>query len=153
MRLKAGNDDYEALEEAVYRRFTGSLKEMPLPDLLLIDGGLGQVRAARKGLERAGLNLPLVGLAKREEALVLEDGRTLHLPLTHPALALLIHLRDEAHQNGLRYHQKKREEAVFRFLEGIPGLGPARKKLLLERYGGLSALREAPWRSSPGFQG
>ncbi|GAA6734204.1 excinuclease ABC subunit UvrC [Thermus oshimai] len=144
MRLKAGNDDYEALEEAVYRRFTGSLKEMPLPDLLLIDGGLGQVRAARKGLERAGLNLPLVGLAKREEALVLEDGRTLHLPLTHPALALLIHLRDEAHQNGLRYHQKKREEAVFRFLEGIPGLGPARKKLLLERYGGLSALREAP---------
>lgn len=144
MRLKAGNDDYEALEEAVYRRFTGSLKEMPLPDLLLIDGGLGQVRAARKGLERAGLNLPLVGLAKREEALVLEDGRTLHLPLTHPALALLIHLRDEAHQNGLRYHQKKREEAAFRFLEGIPGLGPARKKLLLERYGGLSALREAP---------
>ncbi len=143
MRLKAGNDDYEALEEAVYRRFTGSLKEMPLPDLLLIDGGLGQVRAARKGLERAGLDLPLVGLAKREEALVLEDGRTLHLPLTHPALALLIHLRDEAHQNGLRYHQKKREEAAFRFLEGIPGLGPARKRLLLERYGGLSALREA----------
>lgn len=144
MRLRAGNDDYEALEEAVYRRFTGSLKEMPLPDLLLIDGGLGQVRAARKGLERAGLDLPLVGLAKREEALVLEDGRTLHLPLTHPALALLIHIRDEAHQNGLRYHQKKREEAAFRFLEGIPGLGPTRKKLLLERYGGLSALREAP---------
>lgn len=144
MRLRAGNDDYEALEEAVYRRFTGSLKEMPLPDLLLIDGGLGQVRAAKKGLERAGLDLPLVGLAKREEALVLEDGRTLHLPLTHPALALLIHIRDEAHQNGLRYHQKKREEAAFRFLEGIPGLGPTRKKLLLERYGGLSALREAP---------
>ncbi|WP_337844008.1 excinuclease ABC subunit UvrC [Thermus sp.] len=144
MRLRAGNDDYEALEEAVHRRFTGSLKEMPLPDLLLIDGGLGQVRAARKGLERARLDLPLVGLAKREEALVLEDGRTLRLPLTHPALALLIHIRDEAHQNGLRYHQKKREEAAFRFLEGIPGLGPTRKKLLLERYGGLSALREAP---------
>ncbi|WP_167481895.1 excinuclease ABC subunit UvrC [Thermus caldilimi] len=144
MRLKAGNDDYAAMEEGVYRRFTGSLKDLPLPDLLLIDGGLGQVRAAARALERAGLSLPLVGLAKKEEVLITQEGREIRLPLTHPALQLLIHLRDEAHQNGLRYHQKRRSQELFRVLEGIPGIGEARKRLLLERYGGLKALKEAP---------
>ncbi|GGM95133.1 UvrABC system protein C [Thermus composti] len=144
MRLKAGNDDYQAMEEGVYRRFTGSLREMPLPDLLLIDGGLGQVRAAQRALERAGLRIPLVGLAKGEEVLITPEGRELRLPLTHPALRLLIHLRDEAHQNGLRYHQKKRTEKALKVLSGIPGIGEKRRRLLLERYGGLRALREAP---------
>ncbi|WP_162798682.1 excinuclease ABC subunit UvrC [Thermus caldifontis] len=144
MRLRAGNDDYAAMEEGVYRRFTGSLKDLPLPDLLLIDGGLGQVRAAARALERAGLNLPLVGLAKREEVLLTPEGREIRLPLTHPALQLLIHLRDETHQNGLRYHQKRRSQELFQVLKGIPGIGEARRRLLLERYGGLKALREAP---------
>lgn len=153
MRLKAGNDDYAAMEEGVFRRYTGSLKDLPLPDLLLIDGGVGQVRAAARALERAGLRLPLVGLAKGEEVLVTPEGRELRLPLTHPALQLLIHLRDEAHQNGLRYHRKRRSEELFRVLQGIPGIGEKRRRLLLERYGGLRALKEAPWRSSPGFPG
>jgi excinuclease ABC subunit C len=144
MRLRAGNDDYAAMEEGVFRRFTGSLKEMPLPDLLLIDGGLGQVRAALKALERAGLSLPLVGLAKKEEVLITPEGREIRLPLTHPALRLLIHLRDEAHANGLRYHQRRRAQEALKVLEGIPGIGEARRRLLLERYGGLKALKEAP---------
>ena len=144
MRLKAGNDDYAAMEEGVYRRFTGSLKDLPLPDLLLIDGGLGQVRAAARALERAGLSLPLVGLAKKEEVLITQEGREIRLPLTHPALQLLIHLRDEAHQNGLRYHQKRRSQELFQVLKGIPGIGEARRRLLLERYGGIKALKEAP---------
>ncbi|WP_022798463.1 excinuclease ABC subunit UvrC [Thermus islandicus] len=144
MRLGSGNDDYAAMEEGVYRRFTGSLKDLPLPDLLLIDGGLGQVRAAEKALERAGLRLPLVGLAKGEEVLVTPEGRELRLPLTHPALQLLIHVRDEAHRNGLRYHQKKRTEEALKVLAGIPGIGERRRRLLLERYGGLRALKEAP---------
>ncbi len=144
MRLGSGNDDYAAMEEGVYRRFTGSLKEMPLPDLLLIDGGLGQVRAAERALERAGLRLPLVGLAKGEEVLVTPEGKELRLPLTHPALKLLIHVRDEAHRNGLRYHQKRRTQEALRVLEGIPGIGEARRRVLLERYGGLKALKEAP---------
>ena len=144
MRLGSGNDDYAAMEEGVYRRFTGSLKDLPLPDLLLIDGGLGQVRAAEKALERAGLRLPLVGLAKGEEVLVTPEGRELRLPLTHPALQLLIHVRDEAHRNGLRYHQRKRTEEALKVLAGIPGIGERRRRLLLERYGGLGALKEAP---------
>ncbi len=144
MRLRAGNDDYAAMEKGVFRRFTGSLKEMPLPDLLLIDGGLGQVRAAMRALERAGLSLPLVGLAKKEEVLITPEGWEIRLPLTHPALRLLIHLRDEAHANGLRYHQKRRAQEALKVLEGIPGIGEARRRLLLERYGGLKALKEAP---------
>ncbi|GAB5601536.1 excinuclease ABC subunit UvrC [Thermus sp. FJN-A] len=144
MRLRAGNDDYAAMEEGVYRRFTGGLKDLPLPDLLLIDGGPGQVRAAQRALERAGLKVPLVGLAKREEVLFTPEGREIRLPLSHPALRLLIHLRDEAHQNGLRYHQRRRSEELFRVLQGIPGIGEKRRRLLLERYGGLKALREAP---------
>ncbi|WP_172956875.1 excinuclease ABC subunit UvrC [Thermus scotoductus] len=144
MRLGSGNDDYAAMEEGVYRRFTGSLKDLPLPDLLLIDGGLGQVRAAARALERAGLSLPLVGLAKKEEVLITQEGREIRLPLTHPALQLLIHVRDEAHQNGLRYHQKRRAQEALKVLEGIPGIGERRRQLLLERYGGLRALQEAP---------
>ncbi len=144
MRLKAGNDDYRAMEEGVYRRFTGRLKEMPWPDLLLIDGGLGQLRAAQRALERAGVRLPLVALAKREEVLLTEEGQEIRLPLTHPALQLLIALRDEAHAYGLRHHQQARSREAFRFLEGIPGIGEARRRLLLERYGGLEALKKAP---------
>lgn len=144
MRLRAGNDDYAAMEEGVFRRYTGSLKDLPLPDLLLIDGGLGQVRAAARALERVGLHIPLVGLAKREEVLITQEGREIRLPLTHPALQLLIHLRDETHQNGLRYHQKRRSQELFQVLSGIPGIGETRRRLLLERYGGLKALKEAP---------
>jgi excinuclease ABC subunit C len=145
LRLKApGGDDYQGMKELVRRRFTGRLKELPLPDLLLIDGGLGQVRAAEEALKEVGLSLPLVGLAKREEVLVLPDGRTLALPLTHTALQLLIHLRDETHKNGLAYQQKRRSERLFRLLEGIPGIGEKRRRMLLERYGGLEALKKAP---------
>lgn len=139
-----GGDDYQGMRELVLRRFTGRLKEMPFPDLLLIDGGLGQVRAAEEALKEAGLNLPLLGLAKEKEVLILPSGKTLALPLTHPALQLLIHLRDEAHKNGLAYQQKRRSERLFSVLEGIPGIGEKRKALLLKHYGGLEALKKAP---------
>ncbi len=136
-------NDFYALEETLYRRFTGRLAEhLPLPDLLLIDGGLGQVRAAQKGLARASLDLPLVGLAKREETLVLPDGRSLALPLHHPALQLLIHLRDETHRNGLTFHRKLRQEKALQSLfDGIPGIGPARKQALLSHFSTLEELK------------
>ncbi|WP_027882376.1 excinuclease ABC subunit UvrC [Meiothermus rufus] len=136
-------NDFYALEETLYRRFTGRLAEsLPLPDLLLIDGGLGQVRAAQKGLARAGLELPLVGLAKREETLVLPDGRSLALPLHHPALQLLIYLRDETHRNGLIFHRKLRQEKALQSLfDGIPGIGPARKQALLNHFSTLEELK------------
>jgi len=137
-------DDYAAIEEAVYRRFSGRLSHLPVPDLLLVDGGLGQVRAAQKALERAGLRVPLVGLAKREETLVTPEGRRLHLPLDHPGLRLLIHVRDEAHRFGVRYNRERRGKKILKSLfEGIPGIGERRRAALAERYPSLEALREA----------
>ncbi|WP_293169554.1 excinuclease ABC subunit UvrC [Oceanithermus sp.] len=138
-------DDYKAMEEAVYRRFTGSLQaKMESPDLLLIDGGLGQVRAAQKALERAGVSLPLVGLAKREEVLVLPSGERVMLPLDDPGLRLLIHLRDETHRFGLAYNRQLRGKKTLKSVfDDVPGIGPARKKALLERYSTLDEIRAA----------
>ena len=139
-------DDYKAMEEAVYRRFTGSLQaKMESPDLLLIDGGLGQVRAAQKALERAGVSLPLVGLAKRAEVLVLASGERVMLPLDDPGLRLLIHLRDETHRFGLAYNRQLRGRKTLKSIfDDIPGIGPARKKVLLERFSTLEELRATP---------
>lgn len=146
MRIKSlsgSADDYAAMEEALYRRFAGSLSDtMALPDVLLIDGGLGQVRAAQKGLERAGLTLPLVGLAKREETLVLPSGKAIELPLNHPVLQLLIYLRDETHRNGLEYHRKLRSQKTLKSVfDEIPGIGPKRKEALLAHFSTLEELK------------
>ncbi len=137
-------DDYAAIEEAVRRRFSGRLAALPVPDLLLIDGGLGQVRAAERGLAAAGLRLPLVGLAKREEVLVLPSGRRLALPLDHPGLRLLIHVRDEAHRFGVRYNRERRGRKILKSVfEGIPGIGEKRRQALAEAFPSLSALKAA----------
>ncbi|WP_276955432.1 excinuclease ABC subunit UvrC [Allomeiothermus silvanus] len=146
MKIKTDSkspDDYLALEQAIYRRFTGSLSaSMAVPDLLLIDGGLGQVRAAQKGLERAGIQIPLVGLAKREETLILPNGRSIELPLTHPALQLLIFQRDETHNNGLQFHRKLRsQKALKSVFDNIPGIGPKRKEALLAQFSTLEELK------------
>jgi excinuclease ABC subunit C len=141
--LKGQPDDFFSMEQTIARRFGGSLSQtMPVPDLLLIDGGLGQVRAAQKGLEKAGLDIPLVGLSKREETLVLPSGTTLALPLTHPALQLLIYQRDETHRNGVMFHRKLRsEKALKSIFDDIPGIGPARRMALLNHFSTLEELR------------
>lgn len=141
--LKGQPDDFFSMEQTILRRFTGSLAEqMPIPDLILIDGGLGQVRAAQKALQQAGLEIPLVGLAKREETLVLPDGKTIALPLNHPALQLLIYQRDETHRNGVEFHRKLRsEKALKSIFDDIKGIGPARKLALMNHFSTLEELK------------
>jgi len=136
-------DDFFSMEQTIFRRFTGSLAEqMPIPDLILVDGGLGQVRAAQKALKQAGLEIPLVGLAKREETLVLPDGKTIALPQSHPALQLLIYQRDETHRNGLEFHRKLRnQKALKSIFDGIKGIGPARKMALMNHFSTLEELK------------
>ena len=100
------------------------------------------MRAAQKGLQAAGLDIPLVGLAKREETLVLSSGKTIELPLTHPALQLLIYQRDETHRNGVEFHRKLRSEKTLKSIfDDIPGIGPARKMALLNHFSTLEELR------------
>ncbi|WP_135227667.1 excinuclease ABC subunit UvrC [Deinococcus fonticola] len=155
-------DDYTSMKQTILRRFTGSLSDkLPLPDLLLIDGGRGQVNAALDALKEANLRLPVVGLAKREERLILpgrfgaqwwlENGteigvnRELLLPHTHPALRMLIGVRDEVHQYAVTYHRKLRGQDMLKSVfDDLPGIGQKRKDALLEHFTSLEDLASAP---------
>jgi excinuclease ABC subunit C len=139
-----GNDDYRSMEEVVGRHFRRQTEEgTPLPDLVVIDGGKGQLGAARTALEQQGCaHLPVVSLAKRDEE-VYQPGRTepLRLPRRSPALQLLQRLRDEAHRFAVSYNRNLRSKRTIRSeLSTIPGVGEARQRQLLERFGSLRAI-------------
>jgi excinuclease ABC subunit C len=148
-------DDYYAMHQAVSRRFTGSLADkLPLPDLLLIDGGLGQLTAARRALDEAGIKLPMLGLAKRREAIIREHGAEILAQETHPGLRLLIHIRDEAHRTAVGYNRQRRGSAMTRsVLEEIPGIGPKRRDLLLAHFSSLEQLKAADLEQLAGIPG
>lgn len=148
-RIKGGwgNDDFRSMEEAVTRYFRRRLDEgKPLPDLAIIDGGKGQLGAAREALAALALQgQAVIGLAKREEEVFL-PGRTdaLRLPRRSEALRLLQRARDEAHRFAVGYTRMLRGTRTIRSeLAEIPGIGVARQRALLRRFGSLRALREA----------
>ena len=146
-------DDYAAMREALTRRYQKlAAGEGKLPDVLLIDGGKGQVGVAVEVLAELGLNeLPIVGVAKGEarkpglETLVLvREQKTLQLPADHPALHLIQTVRDEAHRFAITGHRARRAKArTTSTLEEIPGVGPKRRQRLLTRFGGLKGLAAA----------
>lgn len=143
-----GPDDVACLEEAVRRRYTRLLREKKtLPDLILVDGGKGQLNAARKTLEDLGLeSLPVVALAKKEEILFTAlHTKGLRLDRTSPVLKLFQSIRDEAHRFALSFHRLRRRKHSFAsLLDGIPGIGKKRKSLLMKEYKGIDKIREAP---------
>lgn len=148
IRTVEGADDPRSIAEVVRRRYGRLLEEgQPPPDLVMVDGGITQLRAARAVLAELGLGaLPVVGLAKRVEEIVLDDGRpTILLPRESPALQVLIRLRDEAHRFAITYNRalraRKMRESV---LDEIPGVGPRRKEELLRRFGSVRRLARAP---------
>lgn len=136
----AGSDDYGAMQEVLRRRYSGSLsKELPLPDLVVVDGGKGQVNAAFAVLDGAGLDIPVIGLAKRLEEIFMPHARDpFNLPKTSPALKLLQRLRDEAHRFAVTYHRKLRRERTLRTeLTSIPGIGEKTAQKLLGYFGSV----------------
>lgn len=142
-------DDLAGLAEILRRRFRRHLDEAsPLPDLVLVDGGKGQLGVARKVLEELGLKkLPVISLAKREE-IVFKLGRKegLRLDRTSPALKLLQHIRDEAHRFAISFHRRRREKRSFAsILDTIPGVGEKRKRTLLTRFESIEEMRLAPF--------
>ena len=142
-----GNDDFRSMEEAVARYFRRRQEEgRPLPDLVVIDGGKGQLGAAREALEALDLaHQPVVSLAKRDEEVFL-PGRPLPVRLARrsPALRLLQRLRDEAHRFAVTYNRKLRTRRTIQSeLASIPGVGTARQRALLEHFGSVRALRSA----------
>jgi len=151
-------DDYAAIQEVLTRYFTRRKEEqLPVPDLIVIDGGKGQLSAAVAAVEQLGFpELPIISLAKREEEVFL-PGRTesLRLPRRSPSLRLLQRARDEAHRFGLAYNRKRRaQRTITSELLSIPGIGPTKRRLLLERFGSLAGVRSASvaeLASVPGF--
>jgi excinuclease ABC subunit C len=146
-QLHEGPDDFAAMREVVQRRYRVLLEAGgPFPDLILIDGGIGQVGAAYDALESIGLaNLVAVGIAKREELLVLRDRpEPVALPRTDPALLLVQRIRDEAHRFAVTFHRKARSMRDLRSeLDDVPGIGPRRRRVLLRHFGSLGGVRRA----------
>jgi len=149
----SGQDDLASMEEMLGRRFakaTDPDQDRPRkfaypPALVVVDGGRGQLGVAMGVLERAGLDIPAVGLAKRlEEVYLPGQPEPLLIPRGSEALFVLQHLRDEAHRFAITYHRKKRaRRALASPLDDVPGIGPTRKRALLRRFGSLTRLRQA----------
>ena len=142
-----GPDDYASLRQAVERRYRRRLEGIgTMPDLILIDGGRGQLNAALEALATLGVEeTRVVALAKRDEELYLpERPEPVRVKRTHPGLRLLQRIRDEAHRFALSRHRRRRSaRALASGLDRIPGIGPRRKKLLLRQMGSLRGVREA----------
>jgi excinuclease ABC subunit C len=141
-----GNDDFRSMQEVVGRRYTRLHEEhRAFPDLVIIDGGLGQVGAALAAFKEHDLAPPpLIGLAKREETIVFPDGRELKLPRHDVGLALLMRIRDEAHRFANDFNAELRSRKLREsLLDEMPGLGPKRKEALLAHFGSIQKLRKA----------
>ncbi len=140
-------DDFAAMEQVVRRRYAAVVEAGgPFPDLLVIDGGKGQLGAAYAALERVGLsNLVAVGLAKKEELVFTRDhDQPIALDRTGEALHLLQRIRDEAHRFAVAFHRTSRKKRDFASeLDAVPGVGARRRNQLLRRFGSVAGVRRA----------
>lgn len=153
--VEGAPNDYEAMREVVTRRFQRGLQEREegeegckfaiFPDLVLIDGGKGQLGVALEVREQLGLNMPFLALAERREEVYLpRQTQPVILAPDTPALLLLRHIRDEAHRFALAYHRNLRGKTTrSSILDEIPGIGPKRKKALIKHFGSVKRIRQA----------
>jgi len=157
----SGPDDYQSMRELIYRRFKraesaeksgteiageGDIGFSTLPDLVVIDGGKGQLKSAREVMRSLGVeDIPTFALAKKREELFKEGRKDPYiLPRNSQALFLLQRIRDEAHRFAVTYHRRLRGKQMSRsVLDEVPGIGPKRKKALLRKYGSVEGIRKA----------
>ena len=141
--LEGAIDDFASIREAVARRYTRLInEEAELPDLILIDGGAGQVSTAKEILDQLGLDCDLAGLAKKNEEIYLPDRLSpIVLPKDSPALRVLVAIRDETHRFATGLSKKLRSEDLrFSVLQTVEGIGEARAKILMKTFGSLGAI-------------
>lgn len=155
IRTVDGQDDFASMEETLRRRFRAYLAERDRaveggkfsypPSLIVIDGGVGQLGRAVKVLDELGLDIPVLGLAKRMEEVHLPDQpEPVIIARDAEALYLLQRVRDEAHRFAITYHRNLRSKSmVDSILDDVPGVGPGRKKALMKRFGSLKQMRNA----------
>jgi excinuclease ABC subunit C len=147
IRSVVGADDFRSMAEAVDRRYRRLLEEgKTLPDMILIDGGRGQLNAALAALKKLGIEeMPIAGLAKREEEIyVPEREEPIRLERRDPALQLLQMVRDETHRFAVSSHRRRRSKRILHSeLDDLPGIGEKRRRLLIERFGSVSGVKQA----------
>ena len=156
IRTVSGPNDFASHQEVLRRRFRATrigeegveeARRWAMPDLVIVDGGKGQVSAAKAVLDELGLHdLPLAGLAKEREELFLPGAsEPILLPATSPALYLVQRLRDEAHRFAITYHRDLRaKRSVRSAFDDLPGVGPKRKRELMKVFGSIKRVRDAP---------
>jgi excinuclease ABC subunit C len=149
IKTVVGADDFSSMYETVYRRYKRLTEdEAPLPQLIVVDGGKGQLHAASNALKNLGMygRTAIIGIAKRlEEIYFPEDSVPLYLDKSSESLKLIQQIRDEAHRFGIAFHRKKRSiEQIRSELDGIKGIGEKRKMALLTRYKSVAKIKEAP---------
>ncbi|MBQ8920002.1 MAG: excinuclease ABC subunit UvrC [Acidaminococcaceae bacterium] len=135
-------DDFKSMQETVYRRYKDY---EDLPDLIIIDGGKGQLNAALHVIRGLGLDIRVISLAEKNEEIFLEgQSESIYLERESPALHLIQYIRDEAHRFAITYHRKRlRKKNLVSVLDNIAGIGPARRKALWKAFTTLEAMKEA----------
>lgn len=142
-------DDTASMKQTIERRYTRLLNEnLPLPDLILVDGGKGQVNAAKEALQSLHLSLPLAGMVKNDKhqtsGLINTEGNTLLIDRTSPTFRLLERLQNEVHRFAITFHRQQRAKTMtLSELDNIPGVGPKRRQQLLRSFKSIEKIREA----------
>ena len=150
--LEGHPDDYRSMEEVLRRRLQrfieGDEKFTPLPEVFLIDGGETHAGVAKRVLEEFGLQLPVFGMVKdgrhRTRALITPEGREIGIQQNQAVFAMVGRIQEETHRFAITYHRESHMRSAKKsVLDGVPGIGEARKKALLKRFGTIKAIREA----------
>jgi len=149
IKTVTGPDDFGSMEEIVYRRYKRILSEQTsLPQLVIIDGGKGQLSSAMKSIVRLGLKekLTVIGIAKKlEEIYFPGDSVPIYIDKNSVSLKIIQQLRNEAHRFGISFHRDKRSSAMIKSdLDDIDGIGPKTKEILLREFGSLEKIRKLP---------
>jgi excinuclease ABC subunit C len=153
IKTVVGSNDFAMMKEVITRRFKRAAEQdeaetnkwAALPDLVIVDGGKGQLSAALEGLDDVGMTVPICGLAKEQEEIFLPGRKdSILLPRDSQALFLVQRVRDEAHRFAVTFHRTRRSKASFHSkLDDVPGIGPKKKKALIKEFGSVRGIRDA----------
>lgn len=149
IKFSKGNDDYASLKEVIARRYSRVLNEdLERPDLILVDGGKGQISAAKEILKELNLNIPIAGLKKNNkhnlDYLIDQNNNEIKINKSTPEFKLLVKIDEEAHRFAIDFHKNLRsKKSILSELDQIDGIGPKRKKALIKKFGSLKQIKEA----------